>query len=280
MITAYIALLRPTHWLKNLMLLFPPFLAGLILTPGVLAKGILPFWAFCLVSSAGYIFNDLLDREQDQGHPLKRLRPLASGIIKGSTAIVLAFVLLTCGLFLGALLKFSFLLYLLGYVLITLCYSLWLKQFPLIELFCISSGFLVRLQAGGVVFHVPVSPWLFLSVLLLSLFLSTGKRLGELQMLGDGASDHRVALASYPIGFLMGTLYLTASTVLVTYAMYVVQRPKLIYSVPLCLFGLLRYILRVSTGRGGDPTEALLNDRFLLVVSFIWVAMVFGSVYR
>lgn len=279
MITPYLAILRPAQWLKNLMLFFPPFLAGQLLCPGVAVRGIGPLCAFCLISSAGYIFNDLLDREQDRHHPQKRLRPLASGQIGCRAAGLLAASLLLCGLLWTGWTQPALLPYQLGYIAITLCYSLGLKNMPLVDLFCISSGFLIRLQAGGALFQIPISPWLFLSVLLLSLFLSTGKRLAELQSLGACAGEHRASLTGYPHGFLGGTLYLTAGTALVTYAMYVVQRPRLIYSVPLCLFGLLRYILRVSSGKGGDPTEALLKDWILLLVGVLWVAMVFGSIY-
>jgi hypothetical protein len=118
-----------------------------------------------------------------------------------------------------------------------------------------------------------------LTVFLLALFLSTGKRLSESLTLGTDAGEHRASLACYPFGFLWGALYMTGAAVLVTYVMYVLHKPKLIYSVPLCLFGLLRYILRVSSGKGGDPTESLLKDWMLFVVGLLWVVMVFWSIY-
>jgi len=259
---------------------FPPFLAGQLLAPDVAVRGIVPLCTFCLVSSAGYIFNDLLDREQDRRHPRKQLRPLAAGRVSIHAAVILAAALLGSALWWASISQPNMVPFLLGYLTITLCYSLWLKNIPVVDLFCISSGFLIRLQAGGTLFQIPISPWLFLTVLLLSMFLSTGKRFGELQALGDDAGRHRASLIGYPSGFLAGTLYLTAGTVLVTYAIYVVQHPKLIYSVPLCLFGLLRYILRVSAGKGGDPTEALLKDYMLLLVTLSWVVLVFWSIYR
>lgn len=278
--TSYLSMLRPTQWLKNLMLFFPPFLAGHTLQTGIVAKGVIPFGSFCLVSSAGYILNDLVDRQRDLHHPHKRLRILPSGAISVAAALSTALGLLLGGLMLAWTTSSSFFAFVIGYIAISLGYSLYLKHMPIVDLFCIAAGFLIRLQAGGELFAVPISPWLFLSVLLLSLFLSTGKRLAELQALGEGAGNHRASLAGYPPGFLMGTLYLTAGTVLVTYAMYVVQRPKLIYTVPLCLFGLLRYILRVSSGKGGDPTESLLKDRLLFAVGLLWVVMVYWSIYR
>lgn len=281
MILRYLALFRLTQWLKNLMLFFPPFLAGQMFDPGMLKKGIIPFFSFCLVSSAGYIVNDLLDREQDQRHPLKRFRHLASGLISIRTAAVFSVLLFVVGVALATVSASpAFVALLLGYASVLVAYSLYLKQKAIVDLFSIAAGFLIRLQAGGELFAVPISPWLFLSVLLLSLFLSAGKRIDEVQILGDGAGGHRNSLAAYPPGFLIGTLYLTASAVLVTYSMYVLQHPALIYSVPLCLFGLLRYIFRVSSGKGGDPTESLLKDRVLLAVALIWVLMVYWSIYR
>lgn len=273
-------MLRPAQWLKNLMLFFPPFLAGHLLQTDIIAKGLIPFSSFCLVSSAGYILNDLVDRKRDLHHPQKSLRALPSGAISVAAALCTALGLLLSGLMLAWTTSTSFLAFVIGYMAISLGYSLYLKNIPVVDLFCISSGFLIRLQAGGELFDIPVSLWLFLTVFLLALFLSAGKRLSELQILGTGAGDHRASLSRYPSGFLSGTLYMTGSAVLVTYAMYVVQRPRLIFTVPLCLFGLLRYILRVSSGKGGDPTEALLKDRVLLVVGLAWVLLVFWSIYR
>jgi decaprenyl-phosphate phosphoribosyltransferase len=276
----YLIMLRPTQWLKNLMLFFPPFLAGQMLLPGVAISGVAPFGAFCLVSSAGYIFNDIMDRERDTHHPRKCLRPIPSGAVTLAGARVFSALLMISGLVLAGFISPGLLLLLVGYAAISISYSLLLKSLPILDLFCISAGFLIRLQAGGELFHVPISPWLFLTVFLLAVFLSTGKRLSELRSLGNMAGEHRTSLAHYPPGFLDGTLNMTGAAVLVTYAMYALNKQTLIYSVPLCLFGLLRYMLRVTAGKGGDPTESLLKDRPLFVVGLLWVLMVVWSIYR
>ena len=168
-----------------------------------------------------------------------------------------------------------------AYFVISLAYSIKLKEIALVDIFCISAGFLLRLQAGGVAFNVSISEWLFLSVLLLSVFLSTGKRLAEKLHLGNDAHHHRKALSAYPHGFLEGTMYMTGGSVLVTYSMYVISRHStlLLYSVPLCCFGLLRYILRVQAGKGGDPTESLTRDVPLLIVGAVWVSLVGWGIY-
>ena len=267
-------MLRPVQWLKNLMLFFPPFLGGQILEPGVLARGSAPFAAFCLASSCTYVVNDLLDRQNDMHHPKKRHRPIASGAVSLPAAWLTAALCLALALFLAARVSPVFLALLIAYLVISTCYSLKLKELPLVDLFCIASGFLLRLQAGGEVFRVAISEWLFLSVFLLAIFLATGKRLGEKSRLGADAGGHRKSLLSYPEGFLQGAMYMTGGAVLVTYTQYVIVRQGLVYTVPLCCFGLLRFILRVQAGEGGDPTESLVRDLPLFVVGFLWVVMV------
>lgn len=275
----YFKMLRPAQWLKNLMLFFPPFLAGQMLLPGIVNKGMIPFCAFCMVSSAGYIFNDLLDRDRDIHHPQKRLRALPAGAVAVRSASMLSAFLFFSGFVLAAFNSPRFFLLLLGYAFISVLYSLILKNMPVIDLFCISAGFLIRLQAGGELFQVSISPWLFLTVFLLAVFLSTGKRLSESRSLGDMAGEHRVSLVHYPHGFLDGTMYMTGGAVMVTYAMYTLNKQMLIYSVPLCFFGLLRYMFRVSSGQSGDPTESLLKDKLLFAVGVLWVLMVVWSLY-
>ena len=276
---AYLQLLRPTQWLKNLMLFFPPFLGGTIQQPGLLLLGILPLVSFSLASSATYVLNDILDRQSDAHHPRKKHRPVASGKVSQPAAYALALLCLIASLYLAIGISTTFLLLLLAYLAISTCYSLKLKQLPIVDLFCIASGFLLRLEAGGEVFAIAISDWLFLSVFLLAVFLATGKRLGEKQSLGEKAGGHRKALLSYPEGFLQGTMYMTGGAVLVTYTQYVITRNVMIYTVPLCCFGLLRFILRVQSGQSGDPTESLLKDAPLFVVGLLWAAMIGWGLY-
>lgn len=277
--SAWLRVLRPTQWLKNLLLLFPPFLGGEILRPGLLLSGVLPVLSFCFVSSATYVLNDLVDFDNDRKHPKKKNRPISAGEVSKNAAIALAACLLVAGFMMAWHVSGMFTVILLSYVAISSAYSLWLKQLAIIDIFCISAGFVLRLEAGGEAFKIAVSDWLFLSVFLLSIFLSTGKRLFEKQMLGEFAGKHRQALNAYPEGFLDGTMYLSGAVVLVTYTMYVISRHTPVYSVPLCTFGLLRYIFRVKSGLGGDPTESLLKDLPLLVTGLLWAIIVGWSVY-
>lgn len=277
-IKAYVRLLRPRQWLKNLILFFPPFLGGDV-------ANMFPYWwllplvSFCLVSSAIYVFNDFRDIDSDRKHPIKSKRPLAAGEVAPQNALAIAVLCLVVGLATGWKVNSSFLIWEFLYLGVSASYTLWLKSVPLADLFCISAGFVFRISAGGDAFDVPISPWLFLCVFLLSLYLALGKRLCEKLHLGASAKDHRSVLALYPDGFLDGALVMVGGAVLVVYTLYVVARPGLIWSVPVCCFGLLRYLLRVKQGKGGDPTESLLNDRPLLVTSILWSAMVGWAIY-
>ena len=263
------------------MLYFSPFLGGALFSLGFDCYTLLPFGAFCLVSSANYICNDVFDRHNDRHHPDKRIRAIASGKISITSALLFAAVLLICSLLIAWNISGMFLAIMMMYFAISLAYSVKLKEIVLIDVFCISAGFLLRLQAGGVAFNVPISEWLFTSVFLLALFLSTGKRLSEKQSLGEDARHHRKALMAYPKGFLEGVIYMTGSSVLVTYTMYAISRHSLLllYSVPICYFGLLRYLFRIRSGKSGDPTESLIMDLPLLIVGVVWVSLVWWGIY-
>jgi decaprenyl-phosphate phosphoribosyltransferase len=278
-LTACLKLLRPTQWLKNLMLFFPPFLGGLLLQPGLLSRGAIPFVSFCLGSSATYILNDILDRDNDARHPEKKARPIPSGRVSLPVASGLGLGCLTASLWLACGVSTLFVQLLIAYLVISICYSWKLKELPVVDLFCIAAGFLLRLEAGGEAFGIAISDWLFLTVFLLAVFLATGKRLGEKHLLGELAGGHRKTLLDYPEGFLQGTMYMTGGAVLVTYTQYVIARHTMIFTVPLCCFGLLRFIMRVQEGKGGDPTDSLLKDGPLFIVGLLWVIMIGWGLY-
>ena len=279
-ILSMIKVIRPKQWIKNLMVFFPPFFGGVLVSPDIVSKGFVPFLAFCCASSTAYIFNDLRDRNHDALHPRKKMRPIAAGDITIGTAKIQLFILLTAALLLGWSVSPLFLLFVVIYLAISFAYSVALKNLPIFDVFCISFGFVLRLYGGGEAFGVFVSDWLFLSVFLLAVFLSVGKRYSEQRLLGDSAGEHRSTLGLYPEGFLESAMYLTGSAVLVTYAMYAIAIPLMVYTVPLCVFGLLRYLMHIKAGGEGDPAETLLKDPTLFVVGILWVVMVGVSVYR
>ena len=271
-------LLRPHQWLKNLMLFFAPFLGGRILQLSPL-QALLPFSAFCLAASATYIVNDIADAPRDALHPKKKHRPIASGQVSPRSGAVFAFVFAVVSLFLSLQVGVVFTGIVAGYAILSLLYTFRLKDIAIVDIFCISIFFLLRLMAGGQAFHIHVSDWLFLCVFLLALFLSAGKRLAERDRLGDTAQEHRKSLQCYPDGLLDGIMYMTAAAVLVTYTLYIISKHGVIYTVPLCCFGLIRYMYRVKQGRGGDPTYALLQDPVLFAVGAIWGLMIAFNLY-
>jgi decaprenyl-phosphate phosphoribosyltransferase len=193
--------------------------------------------------------------------------------------VVLGSALFLASILLSLKLPVAFLGWLLAYLGLSFAYSVFLKNLPIFDVFCIASGFVFRLFAGGAAFSVDVSDWLFLSVLLLAIFLSAGKRLSEKLMLGELSGEHRKSLAAYPDGVLDGFMFMSGAAVLVTYTMYVITMHRLVFTVPLCCFGLFRYALLVKGGESGDPTDALVKDPVLFMVGLSWALMVGFSTY-
>ena len=267
---ALFKLLRPQQWIKNLLLLFPPFFAG-----DILGVTILPaFFTFCCAASCSYIINDIRDIEADRNHLSKRNRAIAAGIISKNLAFMVMLLLLITSISLSFYVSYSFWVYIVAYLAISFSYTFFFKHIVIADIFLISSGFLVRVLAGGEAFDVSVSNWLFMAVFMVSLFLAAGKRLGEFVSLGDTAHVHRGSLANYNKSFLEGILWFSASTALVTYALYTIeQKSELFYTVPLAAFGLLRYIYIAKEGRG-DPTEALLKDGQIMGTGIVWAIII------
>jgi len=273
-------LLRPHQWLKNLLLFFPPFLGGTLLQIDSYSVALLPFLSFSAGASCIYIINDILDLEQDIHHPRKKLRPLPAGEVTRGVALLLALLLAVTAVVSGFAVSTGFTLILLMYLVISVAYSVRLKTIPIVEIFSVVSGFLLRLMAGGEAFDVHISDWLFLSVFLLALYLIAGKRLGELKHAGGQPPELvRPVLAHYPAGFFEGCMFISGAAVLVTYTMYVISHHGSWLIIPLCCFGLLSYLLRVLSGRGGDPTRALFRDPALLLVGSVWVLLVGWGIY-
>jgi decaprenyl-phosphate phosphoribosyltransferase len=270
----FIKLLRVHHWLKNLFLFSAPFFGGVIFEESLITKALPAFLAFSLGASSVYIFNDIMDRERDRLHPLKKDRPIASGIVALKTALLLLMILLSLSIYLSLLTGKGFLLYLLLYIFLQILYSLKLKSLVIIDIFAISAGFVIRVLAGGVAFHVEVSPWLFATIFMISLVLASGKRLSEFKQLSTNASLHRESLGSYSDSFLREIFLISSGTALVTYALYTVeQSPDLMYTIPLVTFGLFRYLLLAEKGLG-DATEALTKDLPLSLTVILWLLLV------
>lgn len=276
---SYIKLLRPHQWLKNLLLLFPPFFGGKMGEPNILANVLPALLSFSLVASCSYIVNDIKDLKADRNHSTKKSRAIAQGDISVPVAVFLAIALYIVAMFIASSVSRQFELLLIGYIVISFLYTFFLKHLVIVDIFVISFGFLIRVLAGGEAFDIAVSNWLFLTVFVVSLLLAAGKRLGELVSLGDDAHKHRKSLTHYTHSFLEGILWFSASSALVTYALYTLEHKNgLLYTIPVAAFGLLRYIYIVKDGKG-DPTEALLKDKQILGTGVLWMAMIAVVIY-
>jgi 4-hydroxybenzoate polyprenyltransferase len=278
--------LRPSQWVKNLVLPLPFLFGGALgqLRGWVLAGA--GFLVFCAVSSAVYLVNDVMDRERDRAHPVKRRRPLATGELRIPVALAAAAVLLAAGLLVGFLLSRVFGLWCFLYAVLMVAYSLWLKRVPFVEALIVAAGLPLRALAGAALAELLPSFFLMGCAYLLALFLVVGKRQWELQ--NAGRADHRAVLAAYRTEGLDFLFVLTALTTVAAYAAYsVVPSTQQIHggrsfapTVPFVILGVARYVRLVyRRGGGGNPTQALLDDPWLLVVVVGWVLTAGGIIY-
>lgn len=266
-----IKLMRPRQWLKNGFVLAPLVFSGAFLDGQAVSAALLATVLFCLASSATYVVNDLHDIERDRRHPSKSLsRPLACGQVSRSAALTLLAVLY-------ALLLSSWWLVpaviqvIAAYLLLNLAYTFVLKHQPIVDIFTIAIGFVLRVYAGAMALAVPMSSWMFVTTLCLALYLAAVKRRQELSQSG---SEGRQVLEKYSLGLIDRYAEMAATGALVFYSMFVMSsRPELVATVPLVLFGLFRYWYVVEQGGGESPTDALLADWQLLVCVLLWVAV-------
>lgn len=271
---AYIKLLRIKHWVKNLFLFAAPFFGGTLFRQDTLYTAVPAFLAFSFIASASYIFNDIKDSERDKLHPRKRKRPIASGSLGKGKAMVFAGILTLSSLVLSLRITPVFFYFVLLYLLIQIGYSLFLKHIAIADIFCIASGFVIRVLAGSAAFHVDASNWLLLTMFMISLVLGTGKRLGEASLMNEAVEAHRKSLNVYSVSTLTEILVISSSSALLSYALYTVeQSQQLLYTIPIVTFGLFRYLLLAKQGMS-DPTEALTQDRWLAFTVVLWILFV------
>ncbi|MCI4624575.1 MAG: decaprenyl-phosphate phosphoribosyltransferase [Candidatus Magnetoovum sp. WYHC-5] len=273
-ITLYVTLLRPKHWIKNLLIFAAPFFAGVVFQSRSLFHAIPSFFAFCACASTVYIINDIVDRKKDSFHPKKKSRPIACGCVSIREALVLAALLFMLTIIVAYMMGLQFLFYTLLYLVIQAGYTFYLKDRALVDIFAIASGFVIRVMAGGAAFDIVVSNWLLLTMFMVSLMLASGKRLGEVYLLTVNADVHRKSLSEYTKSTLKEILVISSSSSLIAYALYTIEEsPQLIYTVPVATFGLFRYLM-VSKIGFGDPTDALFSDKWLLITLILWMALV------
>ena len=269
-VSEMLRLLRPKQWIKNSFVLAPLLFTGQFLQLNVVLHVLVATVLFCIASSASYIVNDLRDIERDRRHPVKRLRPLAAGHLTIKMALiqlVVLYLVLLWGVYALPWVSMVIAIYL-G---LNLAYSFGLKHQPIIDIFVIAIGFVLRVWAGAMAIDVPVSGWMFVTTLCLALYLAAIKRGQELAQQG---AKSREVLTKYSPALVNRYAEMSATCALIFYSLFVMSnKPALVVTVPLVLFGLFRYWFVVDAlGAGESPTDALFEDRQLIVTVIVWMA--------
>ena len=279
--------LRPRQWTKNAFvfaaLVFDQQLTNIDSSMRILAGAGL----FCILSSCVYIFNDIADVEADRKHPKKCKRPIASGALPVPVALWAAIVMLAITFPLAYLLSPLYAVIALFYFLLNLAYSNWLKHIPLLDVLVLASGFVLRVGAGVSLIHVQrFSPWLYVVTMLLALFIVLGKRRAELNLLAEGANEHRRVLGGYTIPFLDQLITIVTAATIMAYSLYTFSAPNLpqnhlmMLTIPFVLFALFRWLYLIQVKHeGGAPEDLVLSDRPLQITALLYGLSVLAIFY-
>ena len=280
--------LRPSQWTKNLFVFAGLMFGQRLLEPPAVAAAAAAFALFCLLSGVVYLLNDVADRDADRQHPLKRLRPIASGALSVSAALTAAVVIGLIALTAAFALRPLFGLLALAYVALLSLYSFQLKHVVIMDVLTIALGFVLRVAAGAVAVSVEVSVWLYMLIILLALFLALSKRRHELVLLTGAATGHRRILGEYSPYLLDQMISVVTASTLVAYAIYTVSPEttakfhtnRLALTLPFPLYGIFRYLYLVHQKEGGgSPSDLLLTDRPLLICVALWAGAVAVIIY-
>lgn len=276
----FVHLIRVEHWVKNLFLFLPAFFGARLGEPFILERTFAGFIAFSLIASSVYVLNDTVDAPHDRQHPDKRKRPVASGEVSRTQALIIMGALLAAGAGVVAWLSPDALLYCALYFVINIAYSLSLKHYAIIDISLISMGFILRVLAGGAVAGVEVSNWLQVLTFLLALILGLAKRRGE-YIVAMGETNFRRSLEGYNLPFLDMAMVVCSTVSVVAYLMYcfspeVIERigsNNIFYTAFFVIVGILRYLqLTLVFNKTESPTRALLRDRYLQLILLGWIA--------
>ncbi len=301
MLTQIIKAARPLHWTKNLSIFAALMFSGNLFNPSYQSLTFWAFVSFSLAASATYIFNDLRDTEQDKLHPVKKNRPIASGRLPVWIAVVEMFVLLIGSMYVARMLLHPlFTISVLAYLVIQLFYSLYLKNIPILDILIIASGFIIRVYAGAFVIDTHLSVWFLLCVISVALFLASGKRRAELNIL-DRQNVTRKSLMKYDKELLNSYVTMFANAAWVSWALFTFfESPRvstpiwlffaeisrtttiskfLMVTIPVVIFAIMRYQKLIFEGKSEAPEKLLLKDFSLVMSVFIWVTMVVSILY-
>ena len=285
---ALIKTMRPRQWVtKNIFIFAAIVFDKQLFVLDSFLRTLAGFALFCLISSSVYIFNDIADVEADRQHPEKKNRPIPSGKLPIPAAWTAGVLLAAVTLGAGYLLAPSF-GYVMGlYFLLIMVYSKWLKHIPIVDVLVISAGFVLRVGAGVTLIQVErFSPWLYVVMTLLSLFLGFGKRRAELALLAHGAGSHRKVLDGYTLPLLDQYIMIVSGTTIVAYSLYTFSAPNvpenhsMMLTIPFVVYTIFRYLYLIEVKHaGGAPEEILLSDRPFQIAMVLWAAAVLAIFY-
>ena len=281
---------RPNQWTKNLLVFLAPLFAFSFDTQTLLTS-IKAFIAFCLISSSIYLINDSIDKNKDKEHPTKKFRAIASGLVSIKSAFLLSLVYLSLSLFVGFSINIFFGFILVLYFLVQILYCFKLKQIPIIEFFCIASGFILRSVAGGVAANIFISSWFLLSVGMLSLFLAVEKRKAEIVNLQNSKLNTRKVLKSYSLTLINKFEAVLTSSTIMTYSLWAYgpsiggsKSPFMIITIPLVMLGIFRYqmlsdikqnrILKKSNINLETPEKIIFADKPVQIIVLSWLLII------
>ncbi|RKY09467.1 MAG: decaprenyl-phosphate phosphoribosyltransferase [Planctomycetota bacterium] len=271
---------RPGHWVKNIVVFFP-VVFGMHATDGrAWLRALGAAVAFCFASSFSYIINDIRDRANDRYHRRKKDRPLASGKLSVSTAVAEATVCVVLGFAVASAISSLLCLVIAAYVVLQVCYTLLLKQKALVDVICIAMGFVLRTVSGAVAIGVVVSPWLFVCMFTLCLFMGFCKRYNEIVTIGDmaRAENHRNTLIAYTPDLLTHLITVSAGIAVVAFLFYGLADRTVeqfgtnyfVYTLPIVVYAVFRFAMLSMNGSYADPTDLFLHDRVFQMTALLW----------
>lgn len=274
---------RPGHWIKNVVVLLPVIFGLQMYNINAWLRAFTAAIAFCFVSSSAYVFNDVWDRENDKAHPIKKNRPLASGKINVKTALIELVVLLLAALVIAQSLSLGLLYIVLIYAFMQLFYTTFLKSKVLVDVICIALGFVLRAAAGAVAIKVEISPWLFICMFTICLFMGFCKRYSEITAINYIARDHRPVLIEYTPDLLTHLITLSAGIAVMAFLVYGLNERTVeqfgtnyfIYTLPIVVYAIFRFAMLSMKGSYTGPTDIILHDRVFQITILIWLLVAF-----
>ena len=301
LIWAMIRIARPIHWIKNVAVFAAVLLTGELFDKGMFANTFLAFLAFCFATSATYIFNDILDAKSDRLHHIKKYRPIASGALPILIAVLESLGLVALALFFAATLDSIFFLLVVGYIILQIFYSLGLKNIAVLDIIIIATGFIIRIYAGGFAINAHLSVWFLLCVISVALFLASGKRRAELNLVGDSNTQTRKSLSNYNKELLNSFVTMFGNASWMSWALYTFfESPKaalpfwlvlaelsktttvnklLMVTIPITIFGIMRYESLIFEDKSETPEKLLLTDKSLIIAVGLWIGVVYWVIY-